>query len=196
MDEAVLNSVILELKKEALKKGRVIALPTTGRSMFPFLTTNNKIELIKYDTQRLEKGDIIVYKSNDKLIAHRLVRKIKAGDNYLFVTKGDTCFSFDRPINSDAIIGKVIKIRKANFYISLDTIFGKLFSLIMFFLSVSKILASGILILRKAKCMFKSNAIKCKKRALKKSFFMSLRANEMSEAISKKKIASSLRSSQ
>ena len=155
MDKAVLKNIVFEVKKEALRKGCIITLPTSGKSMSPFLTTNNKVELIKYDTEKLRNGDIIIYKNSDKFIAHRLVRKIKTGDGYLFVTKGDSYLSFDRPIRSDAILGKIIKIRKANFCIPLDTVFGRLLSLVMFFLSVSKILPSAVFVLRKVKRLIK-----------------------------------------
>lgn len=142
MDEAALNSLVLEVKKEALGKGCVITLSTVGMSMFSLLTTNNKIELIKCDPARLENGDIIVYKGNGKMIAHRLMRKIKAKEGYLFVTKGDAFFSYDRPISSDAIMGRVIKIKKRYLSICLEGISGRVINLIMFFISLSK--ASGL----------------------------------------------------
>lgn len=142
MDEATIEKIALDLRKEALEKGYSITMPTMGMSMFPLLTTNNKIELIKCDPAGLKNGDIIVYKNNGKLIAHRLMRKIRGKDGYLFVTKGDAFFSYDRPISSDAVMGRVIKIKKRYLSIYLEGISGRVINLIMFFISLSK--ASGL----------------------------------------------------
>ena len=164
MDETVLKTLAMDFKLEALRKGIKLTFPTIGRSMLPLIRHNDRIEVVECDRRKLRTGDLIIFKgaggSAAKIIAHRLVKKIKKQTGYVLITKGDSALSYDRGVSENNLIGKIIKIRKRNFCISLDDIFGRILNLIMFFLSVSSILPSGIFILRKAKRLFKRNIVK------------------------------------
>lgn len=57
-------------------------------------------------TNQVEKNDIIVFKQDQNIITHRLIDK---KENEL-ITKGDANNAEDKPIQTDDVIGKVIKI--------------------------------------------------------------------------------------
>ena len=56
----------------------------------------------------LKKGDILVYKHDDKTIVHRIVAISKINNKYIFRTKGDHNESSDNyDISEKDVIGKV-----------------------------------------------------------------------------------------
>ena len=57
-------------------------------------------------TKEIKENDIIVYKENENFITHRLIEN---KDNKI-KTKGDANNSEDKPIEKEAVLGKVIKI--------------------------------------------------------------------------------------
>lgn len=144
MDEAILQKIAIDLNKEALERGYSLSLPTLGMSMFPLLKSTEKIIVRDCPVERLCCGDVILYRSGEKdaiLIAHRLIRRLKRKDDYLFITKGDSQTHCDRPISSDLLIAKVIKIKKAYFDISLEGFKGQIINFLMLFLSLSMVFA-------------------------------------------------------
>jgi len=66
------------------------------------------INKIKSDYEKLEVGDVIAYKYNNKIIVHRIVEKIKVKDEFYFKTKGDANKDVDNFIvSTNMIVGKV-----------------------------------------------------------------------------------------
>jgi len=70
-------------------------------SMEPVLSVNDLIMTKKQESYSV--GDIIVYKSNNELIIHRIVRV----DQEKIVTKGDANDYEDKPINLNKVCGKL-----------------------------------------------------------------------------------------
>ena len=156
MDELTAKNTLVEVKKEALNRGYELILSTLGASMFPLLGSRNKIIVIKCDFEKLKPGDIILFKSptNDGvLIAHRLIRKTKNKNGYIFITKGDTNFNNDKPFSEEAIIGKIIKIKKKNLNILLEGSLGKIVNKTFLLLSISRINYFGFILFRKLKVL-------------------------------------------
>ena len=62
----------------------------------------------KFDSKKLEIGQVIAYKKNGVIIVHRIVKKIKLGDSYIYYTKGDANSNMDDfVIEEDMIVGRV-----------------------------------------------------------------------------------------
>lgn len=158
MNEESLNKLILDIKKETLERGFILIVPTIGNSMFPFIGSNDKILTVKCDTDKLRYADIILYKSDnhkDMIIAHRLLLKTKTKNGYIFVTKGDSQIYCDKPINADSVMGKIIKIKKSNFNISLEGTPGRIINIFMLFISVTELFAVGVMFLGKIKSLLR-----------------------------------------
>ena len=66
------------------------------------------IEKVDKDYKSIKKGQTIAYKYNDVIIVHRVVKRIKDDNHYIFYTKGDANKRKDDiPITEDMVVGKV-----------------------------------------------------------------------------------------
>ena len=50
---------------------------------------NIEIETYSKDTRTLKKGDILVFNHDNKIIVHRIIKKVNVDGSYSFITKGD-----------------------------------------------------------------------------------------------------------
>ena len=99
-----------------LSEKRQVKIRMTGNSMFPFIKNGETciIQPIITNETIIRNGDVLLFRKNDRLIAHRLLKiKINNG-KYHYLCKGDSCIRTDGLIDSENIIGKVIAIVKAN----------------------------------------------------------------------------------
>jgi signal peptidase I len=96
------------ISEHLLSDGFSVRLNTRGFSMFPLISTGDRI-IIK-QVRSPAPGDVIVFKRNDELIGHRL-RRIFRKDGITFLqTKGDNQYKPDEPITPSEILGKVVEI--------------------------------------------------------------------------------------
>jgi signal peptidase I len=87
-------------------------LSVIGTSMLPLLHEGDNI-LISHDLYTIQRGDILVFKQADGLVAHRVVRIIKQqNDTVIYQTKGDNCSHFDTPLFDQEVLGRIDSIRK------------------------------------------------------------------------------------
>lgn len=77
------------------------SIKVVSNSMFPKLKIGQKIKVIP--NARIKFGDIVLWHSKGKIIAHRFYFKLK---NH-YITKGDNNRRFDLPWNQKHYIGKV-----------------------------------------------------------------------------------------
>jgi signal peptidase I len=98
--------------------------------MFPFLMHNDVVQISSVETEHLKRGDIVVFKLNNRWVAHRLVKKNI--DKKLFYTRGDSRTTKDLPVNQSQIKGIVVKIVKSRWKLAHFSI-GKSGKYISFF---------------------------------------------------------------
>lgn len=92
----------------------------TGTSMFPLLREGDSV-LVAHGREDVKCGDIIVFRHNNRLFAHRVLRIIAGERENSFVTKGDNVLQFDPPFESGDVLGKVLAIKRGNRQMSIDT---------------------------------------------------------------------------
>ena len=115
------------LAKEILKRGYCVRIPTLGRSMFPLISSIIHIEPAKVEDIRI--GEIVVYSSEERMVAHRLVKKtIKDGKEILLV-KGDTWLE-SSVVFPENVIGKVTKVEKWGIQLNFQRGIGKIIDII------------------------------------------------------------------
>jgi len=125
MDEAALKTLLVDVKREALKRGHRLMLSTRGTSMFPLIQSKDRVALVGFDLEKLKSGDIIVYQAaSSDIIAHRLIRKANNIQGRVFIAKGDICLYCDSPVIAGRVLGKITRIKKAYFTLSLDNLGG------------------------------------------------------------------------
>lgn len=114
------------LVKEILKGGYCVRIPTLGRSMFPLISSIIHIEPAKAEDIRV--GDVVVYSSEEKMVAHRLAKKIIKEEKELLVVKGDTWLGSSEVLPGD-VIGRVIKVEKWGIQLDFKRGIGKIFDI-------------------------------------------------------------------
>lgn len=93
--------------KHYVSKGNEYKMKIVGTSMLPALQPNDLIVIEKKEINELCVGDVIIFFSNQKyFIIHRLIKKMKIGNEILLITKGDNNTYVDKyKINKKNYIG-------------------------------------------------------------------------------------------
>ncbi len=139
---------------DLLKDGYKVSFNAPGHSMYPTILANESVVVEPVAPTTVHKGDIVLYRYNGSLIAHRvmgIVRENRARDfsslieafapdtrskaetesskpetahcsqdadwcglseNCFFILRGDAARTFDEPVTSDQILGKVVSIER------------------------------------------------------------------------------------
>jgi len=79
----------------------------TGFSMWPFIKQGERLIIKKIPIGDLKIGDIILYRKDNQLVCHRLIRRIGDEKGYLLYTRGDNSSQFDS-LSEEMFSGKVI----------------------------------------------------------------------------------------
>ena len=143
-----------ELVTDLLKDGYKVSFNAPGHSMYPTIMANESVVVEPVEPLAVHKGDIVLYRSNGSLIAHRVLGVVRddkadefsslieafslndqmageskppelekgpsppnslpcgASEKRFFILRGDASRTFDDPIKSDQILGKVISIER------------------------------------------------------------------------------------
>jgi len=96
--------------------GRRHTIPIEGSSMLPLLRHGDQVA-VAHGLDDLRRGDVIVFRRGDRLVAHRL---LKTG-RQTFITKGDHTLHLDAPVPAAAVLGRVIGMRRGARFAALDT---------------------------------------------------------------------------
>lgn len=107
LSESNYHILILDL----LHQGRTVKISVRGMSMFPFLLTNDVVLVKPVVPADLKFGQLIVYKTGDNWVVHRLVGK--NNNKGLVYTRGDGLARKDKPIKSSDVIGVVVSIEQS-----------------------------------------------------------------------------------
>lgn len=104
--EAHLHAACCDLVAEVVRATGSAKLQVTGLSMLPAIRPGDVLTVGKLSPDLLERGQIVLYRRNSKLTAHRVVQV--AHDHLL--TQGDCVPSLDPPVPFSATIGQVIAV--------------------------------------------------------------------------------------
>ena len=103
--------VIVFVLVSGIGKYHMIAI--ASNSMNPVYYKGDAVIYEKNKASNINKGDILVFEYDNKIITHRVVNIIKVGNRYYFQTKGDNNDSNDAELISDTnVFGKVKYIVK------------------------------------------------------------------------------------
>ena len=122
MDEQTVQTLKLIVQKKGM-----VRLPASGKSMYPLIQQGDICEFVQIDPQAIEKGDIILFITEGQLVAHRFFQK---NQEHRCLFKGDANLGFDQPVSDEQLIGKLVKIKRKDKTISLNSlipaVWGKL----------------------------------------------------------------------
>ena len=98
-----------ELLRVRFHSGRCTTLRIQGWSMGYTLGPSREI-VVKPIIRAPRLGDVVLLRTRNTFIAHRIIRKNSDGQRY--TTKGDNCAREDMPVAHHEILGLVIGIKK------------------------------------------------------------------------------------
>jgi signal peptidase len=108
------------LRKEIIAQGRSVQIIASGYSMFPFLRKGDLLTVEPVSMDKIKPGDVVVFESEEKWIAHRVIRILNHKNEIQFLLRGDTNFQFDEEINQKNYIGQIKYFRRKNKSKNLD----------------------------------------------------------------------------
>lgn len=102
-------NAIRETGFKMLSEGKILRVKATGFSMYPAIKPGSFIYIDPSDEQP-ETGDIIAWKCEKGIVVHRLLRLMEKEGEKIFVTRGDSLMSEDKPVTRKFYAGKVVKV--------------------------------------------------------------------------------------
>jgi len=93
--------------------------------MWPFLRPGQKILVKKSIGPDFKPGDLALYRASGQLLCHRLLRKEKQANNWIFYCRPDTSGGSD-PVSENMVEGKVVAVLSGNKMVNLETPFARL----------------------------------------------------------------------
>jgi signal peptidase I len=101
------------LFEDILNGGLTLRVKVTGESMAAVLRGGEILTIKKAPSSSLHIGDLIFFKTLYGIpLLHRVVRKQRDKDMFIFQTKGDALITMDQPVTEHNILGKVCRIEK------------------------------------------------------------------------------------
>ena len=118
-----------DLCEEILRRGKSVRFHAPGRSMYPTIKENEAITVEPIAPSLVNVGDIILYRQDGSVVAHRVVRihsteqetrppcmvescHSSLVSRYSFVTREDTWGKEETLVRGEQILGKVVSVER------------------------------------------------------------------------------------
>ena len=110
-----------ELVTDLLRNGYKVSFSAPGHSMYPTILANETLVVEPLVPLEVHKGDIVLYRSNGSLIAHRVKGVVRDGrtkefstllTSFCFILRGDAARTPDEPVSAEQVLGKVISVER------------------------------------------------------------------------------------
>lgn len=108
-----------------VKNKSIVSIMAKGNSMNPMIK-NNCLLIINKNVDTYARGDIVLFKKNGSVLAHRIISIIKKPQQTQYIIKGDNHHNIDGLFNKSIIEGKVEKIISSASIINLNNPFYQL----------------------------------------------------------------------
>lgn len=112
--------LILETSHQILKDGIPIRCKVGGISMLPLLWPGDVIIIDPIIIEQIAIGDIVVFKQDNRLVAHRLISISNINNSKFLFTKGDSNLKRDEPFSAESLIGIVRNVIKNEILIPIN----------------------------------------------------------------------------
>ena len=121
----------LEVARGVLESGYGVQLHTRGGSMTPLIRGGCLLQVEQVDLKALRFGDIIVYRTGETLVAHRLIGRKGHGRNLRLLTRGDANFRRCREeVKPAQVLGRVSAVNwRRGVRLRIDSGVGRMLSL-------------------------------------------------------------------
>jgi signal peptidase I len=120
---------LYELGKELAGEGACLHVEVRGWSMYPFIRDGDNIKVVPAALDEIEVGDVVLFRSGDRLLAHRVVGYISEDGSTSIRARGDRFRQEDPPFGQAELVGRVATVcryrRGSQRVIRLDRGFSK-----------------------------------------------------------------------
>jgi hypothetical protein len=82
--------------------------------MLPTLWPGDVLTVQSVRPEQVEPGEIVLYMRHDRFFIHRIVSTDLRHDKAFLVTRGDCMFEDDPPVDRSELLGKIVKVSRAN----------------------------------------------------------------------------------
>ncbi len=110
------SKLLLDLTTELLSRGTTVRFRPSGRSMYPSIREGELITVEPVVPSDVQLGDIVLYRSERGLIAHRVVGSSPTQSSVLsphhFLLRGDASLCCDEPVAAEQILGRVVGVKR------------------------------------------------------------------------------------
>jgi len=119
MSNGFASKLLLDLTTELLSRGTTVRFRPSGRSMYPSIREGELITVEPVVASDVTLGDIVLYRSERGLIAHRVVgtdqplsptQSSVLSPHYFLL--GDASLSCDQPVEAQQILGRVVGVER------------------------------------------------------------------------------------
>jgi signal peptidase I len=111
------DNVGCQLVSDILRSFGRANVRVTGSSMLPCILPGDVLTVQRQELNEVVPGDIVLFSRSNRLVAHRVVRRISGSDACL-VTCGDSLDENDPPVSSHEVLGRVIFIARCGLQLS------------------------------------------------------------------------------
>ncbi len=112
MKPEILKNELLSMTATLLGDNRTLGLKMQGFSMFPTFKEDDYGYIESCTSESLTKGDLVVFRHNNTLVAHRLIDIKEKNGAKIFIAKGDKNYHNDAPFTENELVGKVISFKR------------------------------------------------------------------------------------
>jgi signal peptidase I len=96
--------------EKALTAGATVRFRAEGTSMYPTIRDGEAITIAAICTNDIVRGDVLLCRHEQRLVAHRVVSVATRGSDRFFELRGDSKASCDMPVDMDAVVGRIIDV--------------------------------------------------------------------------------------
>ena len=114
------HHLFVDVSMDLLHRGQSIRFRAPGRSMYPTIKEEETITVQPMAPSAIKMGDIILYRLEGIVIAHRVVRIERGEDgDSRFILRGDASSDPDEPVEPAQVLGKVVSVERGGHSIDL-----------------------------------------------------------------------------
>ncbi|SRR6266576_248262 len=98
--------------EKALTAGATVRFRAEGSSMYPTIRDGEAVTIAAVCTDDVVRGDVLLCRHEQRMVAHRVVGVGSRGRERFFELRGDSKASSDMPVDVDAVVGRIIDVRR------------------------------------------------------------------------------------
>lgn len=107
---ATRSDAAVPLALDILARGERLWVREASLSMLPLIRPGDRLRLEMPDPRRIVPGSVIAYRSDSRLVVHRVVTR----DEHGLTAKGDALTDPDPPVPWDRVVARVRALRRAD----------------------------------------------------------------------------------